>query len=161
MDYDTLFTTLRLRRIIQQCPTEQEIAALEVDLGKPLPPSYRSFLKSCGGTASHSLYFGHINSGEPEFSVEVFYGFDPESSYDLRSLREGFSSDLPDWFLPIASTPGGLVLLSLDGNENLYWWNPSNGGDGNSEDLDLIASGFQSFLQQLWCPESKSEDVVT
>ena len=100
-------------------PDQTEIDACERSLGYPLPPDYKEFLRKYGVTGSE---MGHWTirreDGTSIGGVDVFFGISPRSTYDLQSEGRFFEEeDLPRHVLPIASSSGGSIVLSLAGED--------------------------------------------
>lgn len=130
-----------------------DVERLSSLIGHPLPDDYSVFLRKYGLTAGRGVVkFGNLDRpDEEESSVEVFYGIRADDSYDLLGTRESFADDLPSNLLPIASSPGGEIVLSLAGDNlgKAYWWSSHRGSANPYDDCELIAYSFDSFMNSL------------
>ena len=133
--------------------TSEAVLNLEQAIGFPLPEDYKIFLMKYGLTAGRGLVrFGNLDDPtQPESTIGVFYGIRAGDSYDILSTKQGFDDDLPAEMLPIASSPGGQIVLCLAGENvgKVYWWPPHGGGNSAYEDLELIAYDVDRFVDSL------------
>lgn len=134
-------------------PTAEDFQHFEQVIGYSLPGDYRAFLSKYGGTAGGgNTRFGNLDDPtQEESSVEVFYELRTGGRQDLLGKRESFGDVIPSHILPIASSPGGQIVLSLAGDDfgRLYWWSPHRGSADPYDDFELIAYDFDSFVNSL------------
>lgn len=153
--YDQIMDRIRFRYIRGAGSLRDgQLEELEKAIGYSLPPDYRTFLSKYGITAGDGeTRYGQLDNPdeEEEASVKVFYGILPGDGYDLLRIHEGFADLLPSHLLPIASSPGGQIVLSLAGPDagRLYWWTPHRGSPDPHDDLIPIAYDFDTFMRSL------------
>jgi len=137
----------------RQSLSAEDITRFEETIGFALPGDYRAFVTKYGGTAGggHTCYSTDDDPDEADASVEVFYDLNPNGMYDLAGIRESFGDDVPRHLLPIASSPGGQIILSLSGEDRgqVYWWSPHRGSSEFYDDLIPISRTFDGFLCSL------------
>jgi len=139
--------------------SEEQIAAVERQLGSSLPRDYRDFLLAHnGGRVRPAVFSVH---GNPHFGskcvVHFFNAIDPGKSHDLLWKAEIYRNRMPLGFLSVASDPGGnqicLVLSGSNIGKVVFW-------DHHCEEMDedmppsednvyLIANSFTEFLESL------------
>lgn len=132
-------------------PTQPEdVEAFERTIGYKLPPDYREFLIKYGITGTK----GRMTTSDSSAGVEVFLGLNPGTrrpgaSYDLSGILDGL--DVPQHFLPIATSPGGLTGLYLAGANagKVCWFDPHGGSEALEDDTSFIADDFGSFMNSL------------
>ena len=126
--------------------TNEAISQFEQAIGYDLPEDYKTFVQKYGFTMGRGgTRFGNLdNPDQDETSIGVFYGIGSDDSFGLLSKKEGFADDLPPHLLPIASSPGGQIVLSLAGQDvaKIYWWSPHRGSDDVYDDLRANRSQF-------------------
>jgi SMI1-KNR4 cell-wall len=139
-------------------PSEDDIRRFEKQIDSPLPADYRTFLAKYGLSAGGGITrFQNLNDPtQEESSVGVFYGLRPGDTYDLMDNWHMFKDDLPSGLLPIASSPGGQIVLSLSGDDagRVFWWSQHRGSPDPYDDLELIAYDFDSFVNSLTTHET-------
>jgi hypothetical protein len=58
--------------------------------------------------------------------LSVFFGFSSREAYNIEKRLDTYSGRMPSNFLPIASDPGGnIVVMSVSGEDRgkIYYWN--------------------------------------
>jgi hypothetical protein len=137
---------------------ELMIERLELNLGFKLPSPYREFLMAYGMSSrgKRAVYPDRHRPGQPGGRLGVIYGLNPSSTYDLWRRKSGLGDRLPPHILPIADSPGGMICLSLAGDDcgKVYWWDRAEDSDDPRENLTLIADDFESFIGSLHIDES-------
>lgn len=132
---------------------EADVLGLEKQLGYALPDDYREFICKYGLSAwDGEVRFRNMDDpSEIETSVDVFYGIAPGDTYDLVYKKKLFGERLPPQFLPIASSPGGHIVLALTAPDrgNVYWWSPHRCSPDPRDDMELISRSFDSFVNSL------------
>ena len=144
---------VRQRKVFQDI--DKEIHSLENHLGSRLPSDYREFVGKFGFSTSRDriripdpLEIG----GAGTSSLDVFYGLGSSGDYTLTSVSDNFSDRLPRTFLPIASSPGGQILLALSGDDygKVFWWASGGQFDLWREGLELLSPTFDAFVRSLY-----------
>ncbi|MCZ2340641.1 MAG: SMI1/KNR4 family protein [Bacteroidales bacterium] len=130
-----------------------QIDSLENAIGHKLPEDYAHFLLKYGVSAGDGdVRYGDINDPLKSSSpVEVFYGIKTGDTYDLYQKKSGFGDRLPSRLLPIASSPGGQICISLAGDDFgcIYWWDQHGVSANPMDDCELIGSSFDTFITSL------------
>ncbi|MBD1822460.1 SMI1/KNR4 family protein [Cyanobacteria bacterium FACHB-DQ100] len=149
-------------------PTEEQLQAVEREIGAVLPADYREFLTHYGGYAAYS---GSLSSrilkafpgadfiGE-EVPVNVFLGIKEDSSgaYDLLSTYYCFRERMPFNFLPIAiDLLGNMICLAVSGEDqgSVYYWDREceedvdEGEEPGYSNVYLLAISFDEFINML------------
>lgn len=133
-------------------PTSEEaVAALEKELGYPLPEDYRNFLlKYNGGSRPTPKTFDYKspNGKASRSSVEIFFGLDVEESKNIKVQQD---ADQPDYLFIIGGDLGGLLCIGINGDYQgkIYVWETTIGLD-----IILLANSFNEFLDKLYDDES-------
>jgi hypothetical protein len=152
--FDPVMSRIRYWHVREPIPvSDADIQSFEEELGYALPASYRLFLKKYGLTAGKgdTRFSNPDNRGEIETSVDVFYGFKPGDTYDIRENWESYADELPGQLLPIATGSGGQFLLSLAGEDKgtVYWWLPEYGPVASRDNIEPVADSFDRFVNSL------------
>jgi hypothetical protein len=124
--------------------TDDEIAAIEEQLGVRLPEAYRKFLATYGASAFRGaspdnpyIVFrsltplpSHITKTEKAL-FDAFYGRErhEHDTYSLRERTRVFSGRMPESIIPIGDDGGaGLICLGVKGAEagKVYYWDQQN-----------------------------------
>lgn len=150
-------------------PTEQQIGAIEHQIGATLPADYRDFLTHYGGYAAYSGTLssriletfpgGDLQAGV-EVPVGVFFGIktDPLDAYDLLSSYYCYRERMPFHFLPIAADGCGNVLcLAVSGEDqgSVYYWDHDleedvdEGEEPGYSNTYRLARSFDEFINTL------------
>lgn len=141
--YDQIMEKLKYR-VIQEdrrtSPYTDNVSDFEKMIGYRLPSDYSEFLLKYGVTTTKNTL---PNGGQ----VDVFYGLSPDSDYDLWTERHLLEESLPNNVLPIADSPGGNIILVLDGKGvgAIYWWALHSRFD----EIEFLAKDFDSFMRSL------------
>ena len=148
--------------------TEEQIQAVEREIGTVLPADYREFLAHYGGYAAYSgslssrilrAFPGAHFTGE-EVPVNVFLGIKKDSSdaYNLLSTYYCFRERMPFNFLPIADDLlGNMVCLAVSGEDqgSVYCWDREGeedvdeGEEPGYSNVYLLAKSFDEFINTL------------
>jgi cell wall assembly regulator SMI1 len=137
---------------------EQDVAAVEEQLGYHLPEDYRRFILAHNGGRPVPDYFPI--QGNPYFgdhaSVHELHCIASGEYLDLRRQVQVFRDRVPPELLPIAHDPGGnLLCLGVSGLEygKVYYWDHeqqvAEGETPDYENVYLVADTFADFLEQL------------
>lgn len=140
--------------------TEGALASAEKMLGRNIPDPYRSFLLEHNGGRPDANEFrmaGSRPGTTQPGAIKSFFGIGmPERTLNLDYALETFADRIPAWSFPMASDPGGnLILLAAEGTRKgrVYFWDherEADDGEPPKEDnLYLIAESFDIFLAQL------------
>ncbi len=125
---------------------EPALAAVESDLGRPLPADYKEFV-ACHGQGGFASY---VSAPVPTFSrggnalVSVFYGTDPTLLYYLPKEFETWRWRMPAHVVPIAQDPGAnqfVISVGPDDYGAVYYW------DG--EHTEIEKSRVQEMADEL------------
>jgi hypothetical protein len=158
--YDQAMERIHYRRLKSTPPqaTSEEIHRIEERIGHKFPSDYFHFLTKYGFTAGEP-YVKLIAPIGPdllthEIAIGVFYG--AGESVDFGILMQYLFSrdmlDVPSHLLPIASSDGDQICLSLaheDFGKIYLWVQPSRQTGVVDEDILLIAESFDSFIHSL------------
>lgn len=135
--------------------SEQELAALEKQLGINLPNDYRDFLKKNNGGYPEPDGFSFSN-GEDGSSVDKFLEVSDSKTASLISYYNTYKNRIPKSYFPIAKDPGGnLILIEIDHDgSGIYFWDHENESeDGDPPGMDniyLVSSSFDEFINNLY-----------
>lgn len=107
--------------------SDEEIAAIEISVGEPLPADYRWFLQTHG----RSRFAGIVRSDSaPYDDISFFYGGgdNPHHIGHLRRALAVFGGRIPQELLPIAHCDDGQICLGVKGDmrEKVYYWDRWN-----------------------------------
>jgi len=139
---------------------EQQIAAVESLIGRPLPESYRQMLL----TFKTAFYFTE-NVGftpiEPSpwagedgtLDIVEFYG-PKRGDSGLAKAVKTFREQMPEAVIPIADSSGGnQICLGIEGEVQgkvFFWDHEGESDDSQSfDDLTLVAESFEDFIERL------------
>ena len=139
--------------------TEEQITALEQEIGHRFPEDYRRFLKEIGGGELDDYdanCFFPEGMQEEDISVDTLFGIDPQkTTTTLQSWREEFGDFLPDGFVSIGtSIQDGDILLYVKDDENLnavYYFDSSCTAEASTEEENtyFVCDSFAEFWEQL------------
>jgi hypothetical protein len=145
---------------------EEELGAIETDLGAPLPGDYRTFVQRYGFSTFGGMALFQPLEG-PRAYVSHFYGAKIAGHASLQTVIERYAGRMPDSVIPIADDGGGnQICLGIKGNElgKLYYWDHNNEWDEEDylqdygepmppemkfQNLTLIAGSFEDFIRCL------------
>jgi hypothetical protein len=162
--YDDRMTSLRGYDVTGEGPhrlSEDELEALERQLGARLPADYRAFLTTYGGYAFDQLVtfpYRQPYAGGERGVLSVFFGNLPGDAYDLLRNRNTYRGRVPSDLLPVATDPGGnLIALALGGEHKgkLYFWDHEEeemveeGKAPGYSNVYLIANSFDDLMDSL------------
>lgn len=127
--------------------TEDELVAIENDLGVHLPDDYRDFVKTYGGADFNEPVHFQLMYNEPIHPVPSLLGI-PIPRYDKGPFSHFYGSQsgnqclakkieilkgrMPDTMIPIADDGGGhQICLGIKGEEQgkVYYWDHHNDPD--------------------------------
>ena len=136
----------------QQDVDAKTISNFENAIGYKLPEDYREFLLKYGitGLDDEVVIYDPKCPDVLELTIDVFYGFLEDDSYDLNNIKEGFDDQLPKHILPIACASDTQLCISLGSDDfgTVSWWNPH---DFPPEDLlaqfEFATSTFDEFIR--------------
>lgn len=137
--------------------TEQQLAQLEEQLGRKLPPAYRAFLlKHNGGYPVPDTFDLPEMGADADGMVDRFLAIHDGEHSNLYDYLETYAGRLPPNLFPVAHDPGGNVIcISVDGEDSgqVYFWDhEEEAEDGETptfENVYLIADDFDAFLDGL------------
>jgi hypothetical protein len=153
--------------------SEDELEAIEAELGSRLPDSYRYFLVTYGACSPREIVMYDPVIGLPSEvstsgrgNIANFYGTrsDVDDAYSLQRRMLFFSGRIPANLIPIADNGGGSqILLGTSGNEagKVYLWDLHNEPldeedygvprppEAMFENVHLIAKSFEGLLRRL------------
>ena len=151
---------------------EMDIAALEKKLGKHLTREYKAFLMQYnGGRPNPDTFPIQADfSGGDMGSIQFFLGiYQPIESNNLEWAYNAYVDDLPLNIIPIAliGYEDDAVCLSIGGSDQgyvYYWDSQGEGSSKNDNDLYLVATTLQKFLDNLYeyvpSNETESDRIV-
>ena len=157
--YDEVMERIQYWYVLDEVPpvTEEDIRAVEREIGHELPDDYRHFVAKYGFSAGEP-YVGYGDLDDPErvqsgTRVGVFYGVGASSDHGILSNSRFYHElDVPANLLPIAGSEGDQICLSLSGPDfgRVYLWvGPSLQVGNPEEDIILIAKDFDTFVRSL------------
>jgi hypothetical protein len=133
--------------------TEKEIVDLEERIGTALPEDYREFVMKYGvvSTKTTATYPSPSDPSKVGVAVEVFFGMAKQPVYDLGCKSHGMSGRIPQHYLPIGASPGGLICIGLTGPNrgSVFWWDRAEEFDEPEKNIYLVAHTFDSFMKSL------------
>jgi hypothetical protein len=157
--------------------SEDDLEAIETELGVRLPDSYRYFLTTYGASGAREIVtYNPVERLPPEISesgkgyVSIFYGgtCPVGDAYSLQRRMQYFSGRIPANMIPIADDGGvSQILLGFSGKEagKVYFWDLNNEPldeedyledygkprppEAMFENVHLIADSFEDFLRRL------------
>ncbi len=125
-------------------PTSTYLAQLEAQLQAVLPADYRKFLSSYGVCTCKDAAFLRLPGGL-QVDLNVFYGSDPDDSYDILQIWRDLRGRLTDSLLPMACDAfGNTFCLQLAAPQGGVWY-----WDQETEEVHEVAKSFSAFLQLL------------
>ncbi|MCC5803760.1 SMI1/KNR4 family protein [Rossellomorea vietnamensis] len=137
--------------------SDESLEKLEELVGFSLPNDYKEFLKEYNGGTSkvrYSKFF--VNDINQEIPLDVLYGIDVNSTFDLYECNEEFEEDMVPNSLIIGDDPGSgfIVLITDPENYGVYYWDHSFYFPQSSEDENTykIADSFKDFMNELRNP---------
>jgi cell wall assembly regulator SMI1 len=146
--YDSFLPSLR----------EEDLTAVERQLGITLPSDYRRFLLTHNGGHPEPDTFPLSSFTEGDFGVlNRFLGI-REGEYDdlVNYYTKVFRDRVPRNLLPIANDPGGnLICLSVSGPDRgkVYWWfheeEADEGEPPTYRNIYFVADSFNDLLKSL------------
>ena len=128
--YDDKMASLGCYSLIERSTpvTPEVVRQFERELGYNFPTDYGEFLSSYGcQTPDGYAYFQYVDP-DPRGTrgiLNVFFGIDPGSEYDVTANLEQYQGRIPNHLLPIADDPGGnIVCLCVQGANRgaVYFW---------------------------------------
>jgi SMI1 / KNR4 family (SUKH-1) len=152
-----------------------EVGALENEVGRPIPPAYRSFIEVAnGGALPYSVRVPPEPHGGPtSFSDLYRLGHDEHGEYgfgtllgEYRSLQTWPTGHLPvATLLPIARTGGEDDTLFLDLSSDRYGQvvgfvsgRPAWTGQPTHDMAEVLADDFDAYLDSLFIEPDAAED---
>jgi SMI1-KNR4 cell-wall len=137
--------------------TNNDILNAESQMGKSFPEQYKNFLLRNNGGRPEFQKFSGLGEDDGFFGIlSWFFGLHPDDPNDLIANIERFSDRIPNNMIPIASDPGGnLVVLSVEGKDKgkVYFWDHEEEADEGEiptyDNLYLVANDFDDFLADL------------
>ena len=152
--YDALMALLQFRYVQadrRTFPAMDVINTFENSIGFVIPHDYKEFLLKYGVTGSNTgRWLIRDESGKSIGGVDVFLGLSPKTGYDLANERRHFADVLPVYILPLATSSGGMLCMSLkdDDTGSIYWWDPQEPFiEGN---IEFMAKDFDTFMHSLY-----------
>jgi predicted DNA-binding WGR domain protein len=146
-----------LRKKGQKKATDQQIKALEKQLGHTLPDEYRNFLKTVNGGRPNPDFiqlFGVPGSGGR--AVETLFHLKPaKPEYHQVSFQIEAWGDVLEAHVPVAEGDGDVITLSLEPKtySAVYWWSHEVDEPGH-----LLASSFDEFLTRIAVADGDVEE---
>ncbi|MEC0592517.1 SMI1/KNR4 family protein [Bacillus inaquosorum] len=154
--------------------TNEQLKALEKNIGNQLPLDYKDFLKKYGGCYLESKK----TTDEIEYDVcykpiekdpwmgkddetqllEGFYGLANDHN-SLQKAIDTYSDRFPRNIIPIASSAGGNeICMDIDDEKILFWDHESSHPE---KDFFLIANSFEEFILSLVDEPIETDDNVS
>lgn len=136
---------------------EQQLDALEQQLGVTLPAPYRAFLRAHnGGYPEPNAFPIEGDYADDHALLDWFLGVRPGQTRDLADYAQRYRDRVPAGFLPIGYDPGGnLICLVVDGPDSgkLFFWDHEREADSGEQpsydNLAFVAPDFDTFLASL------------
>lgn len=144
-----------VERLVENGADPTEIERLEERVGK-LPPDFREFLlRINGGRPDPAGFSFQAGPRADESDVDWFFALGQGSPYEILHSLEVYRDRIPMGLLPIASDPGGnLLLLSLrrDDFGSVFFWDHEEESPPNPtmSNAYLVASSFSAFIADLF-----------
>jgi hypothetical protein len=151
------------------CPSDDNLEVsdsflqeLEGKIGNKLPESYVTMIKYFGAFSFQKLVKTKFEDLHPvttgnNATVNYFYALKDEGECSINKLLTTFSTQLPNYFLPICDgEPGDLICIDCraDSYEHIYyWWHEAEVGN----ELFLVAKNFIDFICKLEIVEDESD----
>jgi hypothetical protein len=139
--------------------SDQDLAALERELGVRLPDDYREFMLVHNGGRPEPADFPIPGEPVPDSwsTLQFFLSLNGQEYYtDLGWHLDMFRDRVPAELLPIAYDPGGnLVCLGIRGEHRgtVFFWDHELEAEEDKEpdyrNLSFVAESFTAFLQSL------------
>lgn len=132
-------------------PDDAALAALEAQIGSPLPGDYREWLRANGGGVTEDdLKYGTDDLDVDEAThpvVTIFFGLGVEhAELDLVRSREVYAGRVPDDLTPIGTNDAGdLVCLAVAGEAPGSVWSWAH----EEEAATRVSAGFTPFVEGL------------
>ena len=133
-------------------PTEDDVAALENQIGYDFPEDFRTFLLETNGGQPVKYHLVRIEECKDDVLMHVFLGIGTTPS--IEETLDNIGDELPDGFIVIASDPGGnkfLMDLSEGEPTPIYYWDRVRVFKKSKRKANTyeIASNFTEFMGML------------
>lgn len=142
--------------------SEADLQRVEREIGHPLPPDYREFLRDYGCYNLFVAFWCREMYGTGDWGgISLFFGLIPENSspwpyevtYDLLWTYNVLKRYAPFGLLPIGSDDGGNpTCLAISGGHigAVYYWDRTVSWDASDgSGIYFIADSFDEFMQML------------
>ncbi|WP_033852683.1 SMI1/KNR4 family protein, partial [Yersinia wautersii] len=116
---------------------ELSIVNIEKKLGITFPNDYREFLKKYNGGYPEPDGFYFIDSKDGS-CVDKFLSTNGDKSDSIAACYDLYKKRIPQGFVPIATDPGGNLLLLCGTKENsgiFFWDHEEEVADGEQPDM--------------------------
>ncbi len=134
--------------------TEEEIAAVEQQIGLQLPDQYRAFLKRQNGGRPRPAHFSFRERKDDGSIVNFFYSVGHENPMLELVSRAQKTHGLPRDLLEIGNDPGASpICIGVSGARDgkVYFWAGATPHPAYPDTVGalLVADSFDEFLEQL------------
>jgi hypothetical protein len=123
-------------------PAPHELDRLQMEYGCTLSTDYRYFLSHYGPGSFEGSGLLLLPSGSPigtTFTVDIIYGVGGRKNWDpFALLASTYEQQLPPHYLPIATDPGGNLLLLACGADKIFAWDHEHRELSNNVLDDMI-----------------------
>jgi SMI1 / KNR4 family (SUKH-1) len=168
--YREKIETLCLYKLESSQPSMEVIQEIEQELECQLPNDYIDFVLNYGGYTGNAYLYSPIIGNFPgnrdsmmlvgeEVLVESFLAIRAEGSLDLLDTYYSYKGRMPFNFLPIATSYGDAICLSIRGEDygSVYFWDHVDEEDVDEEEGEepgysnvyLLAKSFDDFISTL------------
>jgi hypothetical protein len=153
----TKINALQIKPLDEGYPeiNEEYIRRLEAVLKGPIPETYRQFLSLQKRVTMPSVTASVTCVDGEDTTVELFFGVDPDGTYDLIGNYESYEGRVPPTLLPIAEDGfGNLICLGIAAADRgrVYFWDHEAelGPDApHRRNLHEIAESFEGLIDSL------------
>jgi cell wall assembly regulator SMI1 len=144
------------RRQAAPAPADQ-IQRLEHRIGRPLPDSYRDYLRQHDG--------GQLQDNSE--AVNEIFGVGPDAPEwaSMWQKLDVYADRVPSWLLPVASDAAGnlfaVSLRDLDHGSVWFWdheWEADEDEPPTEENIERRAKDWRTFLDSLQPPDLSGYD---
>jgi hypothetical protein len=126
-----------------QTPATNSLARMQVEAACTLAADYAGFLSGYGPGGFGAGGFVDLPAGCPigaRFNVDILYGVGSRASWNPFSLAAAtYQGQLPASYLPIATDPGGNLLVCACGSGAVFAWDHEH-RELSAADLDRITA---------------------
>jgi cell wall assembly regulator SMI1 len=132
----------------QSPASEESIQRLERQIGRPLPPGYREFLRQHDG--------GPLDLNDKAVNEIFGLGDDVPDFANMWNQLETYRDRVPEWLLPVANDSfGNLFALALrqEDHGSVWFWDHEKEADEDEppteDNIRRVAPDWPTFLNSL------------